>query len=102
MNEQDLIEDIQYLPGLGLSDHLCLEFSFRCYCQYYTSVNKPRFNLHSVDFTTMCQLISNVDWEDALNPFDLHNAWDYFSATFNDIVLKCIPLEVPRPKKIFI
>ena len=47
----------------------------------------------------MCQLISNVDWEDVLNPLDLHNAWDYFSATFDDIVLKCIPLEVPRPKK---
>ena len=47
----------------------------------------------------MCRLISNVDWEDPLYPLDLHNAWDYFSATFNDIVLKCIPLEVPRPKK---
>ena len=34
----------------------------------------------------MCQLISNVDWEDVLNPLDLHNAWDYFSTTFDDIV----------------
>ena len=36
----------------------------------------------------------------SIHRLDPYNAWDYFSATFNDIVvLKCIPLEVPRPKK---
>ena len=29
-NEKDFVEDIQYLPGLGLSDHVCL----KCYSLY--------------------------------------------------------------------
>ena len=44
-NERDFVEDVQYLPGLGLNDHVCLEFSFKCYCQY-SNVNKLRYNLH--------------------------------------------------------
>lgn len=45
-------------------------------------VNKPLYTLHSANFAKMRQLISNVDWEDTPN-----------------IILKCIPLEVTRPKK---
>ena len=26
-NEENMVNDLQYLPGLGLSDHVCLKFS---------------------------------------------------------------------------
>ena len=26
-----MINEIQYLPGLGYSDHVCLSFKFMCY-----------------------------------------------------------------------
>ena len=97
-NERDFVEDVHYLPGLSLSDHVCLEFSFKCYCQY-SNVNKLRYNLHSADFAKMCQLISNVDWEETLNPLNFSEAWHYFSTVFDDTVLECIPLEIPRLKK---
>ena len=58
-NEKDFVEDIQYLPGLGLSDHVCLEFSFECYSKYHP-VSKPRYNLHCADFSKMRRLISDV------------------------------------------
>ena len=100
-NEKDFVEDIQHLPGLGLSDHVCYEFSFKCYSEY-NPVSKSRYNLHCADFSKMRRLISDVDWESTLNHLDLQDAWDYFSSVFDDTVTKCIPLDLPRPKKIFI
>jgi len=47
----------------------------------------------------MRQLISDIDWENDLNPLHLQDAWHYFSTVFDDIVAKCIPLDLPRPKK---
>ena len=47
----------------------------------------------------MRQLISDVDWENILNPLDLQDAWHYFSTVFDDIVAKSIPLDLLRPKK---
>ena len=55
-NKKDFVEDLQYLPGLGLSDHVCLEFSFKCYTEY-NPVSKPKYNLYSADFLEMSQLI---------------------------------------------
>ena len=47
----------------------------------------------------MRQLISDVDWESILNPFDLQDAWHYFSTVFDDIIAKSIPLDLPHHKK---
>ena len=97
-NQKDFVEDIQYLPGLGLSDHVCLEFGFKCY-SLYNPVSIPKFNLRSADFPKMRQLISDVDWESILNPLDLQDAWHYFSTVFDDIIAKSIPLDLPHHKK---
>ena len=32
-NEENMINSITYKPGLGMSDHLQLEFSFNCYIE---------------------------------------------------------------------
>ena len=47
----------------------------------------------------MRQIISNVDWENILNPLDLHDAWHYFSTVFDNTVSKSIPLYLLHPKK---
>ena len=48
---------------VSISDHVCLQFGFKCYCQF-SYVNKLTYCLHSADFAKMHQSInSNVDWE---------------------------------------
>ena len=48
----------------------------------------------------MRQLISDIDWENILNPLDLQDAWHYFSTVFDDnIVAKSIPLYLLHSKK---
>ena len=47
----------------------------------------------------MCQITSDVDWENILNPLDLRDAWHYFSTIFDETVAKSIPLDLLRPRK---
>ena len=62
-------------------------------------VSKPRYNLHCADFPKMRRIISDVDWENILNPLDLHDAWHYFSTVFDKTVAKSIPLDLLHPRK---
>ena len=47
--EEHMINEILYQPGLGLSDHVCLNFNYSCYVE---KCNRPisRFNLYCADF----------------------------------------------------
>ena len=51
-NEPDMIPDIQYLPGLGLSDHLCIVFSI---CTYTPQLVEPpsRFCYHKGNYSSL-------------------------------------------------
>ena len=64
-----MISDIQHLPGLGLSDHVCLKFALTCYGTYIHD-NKPRYNLHQADFDRMRTLLEAIDWDDTLSSLD--------------------------------
>ena len=42
---------------------------------------------------------SHAQQNDILKLLNLHDAWHYFSTTFDSIIAECIPLDVLRPKK---
>ena len=46
-NEEGMITELSYLPGLGKSDHLLLEFCMMCYTRQLTS-HQERFNYHTL------------------------------------------------------
>ena len=60
-NEQTMINDIQYLPGLGCSDHVCLSFKFMCYSLQRPCESRPRYNLRHADFNKMRELLNEID-----------------------------------------
>ena len=91
-NEQTMIDEIQYLPGLGCSDHVCLSFKFMCYAVQEPGNNRPKYNLRHADFETMREILSHVDWHDSLTPLSIHEAWEFFTVHFNDTLGQCIPL----------
>jgi len=37
-NEENMVNNLQYLPGLGLSDHVCLRFDLTCYSKSLTYI----------------------------------------------------------------
>ena len=97
-NEEQMINEILYQPGLGLSDHVCLNFNYSCYVE---KCNRPisGFNLYCADFDQLNSLLSSVDWEEALRDLNINNAWKYFSSMFNTFIMECIPMSVPKRKK---
>ena len=68
-----LIKEVQYLPGLGCSDHVCLSLKFMCYGVLQApSNNRPKYNLRHKDFVTMYELLSYIDWHSNLTPLLVH------------------------------
>ena len=43
-NEEGMVSDIQYLPGIGHSDHVCIKFNLVCYRSVTNNVIKPKYN----------------------------------------------------------
>ena len=93
-----MINEILYQPGLGLSDHVCLNFDYSCYVE---KCNRPipRFNLYYANFDQLNNLLNSIEWEEALRDLDINNAWKYFSSMFNTFIMECIPMSVPKRKK---
>ena len=44
-NEADMINHIDYLPGLGNSDHVCIRFHLSCYSTIKPN-HTPRYNVN--------------------------------------------------------
>ena len=51
-NEEGMVSDTSYFPGLGSSYHICIRFKLNCYSE--RSEDKlPRLNLHKADYVKM-------------------------------------------------
>ena len=70
-NEEGMVDGIEYLPAIGSSDHVCLQFNLLCYSSY-SQVSRPKYNLYQANFDTMRQLLQEIDWDDNLSPLDIH------------------------------
>jgi len=44
-NEEDMVSDVSYLPGLGCSDHIRIRFNLNCFSEH-SKDKLPRLNLH--------------------------------------------------------
>ena len=95
-NKQDMMNDIQYLPGLGCSDHVCLSFKLKCYSSQRSC--KPRPNCVMRISTGCLNYLAIFDWHQNLTPLSTIEAWEYFTM-FNDILHQCIPLTNQCKKK---
>ena len=97
-NEEHMINEILYQPGLGLIDHVCLNFNHLCYVE---KCNRPipRFNLHYANFDQLYSLLISVEWKEVLRDLDINNVRKYFSSMFNTFTMECIPMSVPKRKK---
>ena len=65
-----MIDSIEYLPGIGASDHVWLQFNFICYSSPMPT-DRPKYNLHQADFNKMRELLQPIDWNDLLGDLDI-------------------------------
>ena len=97
-NEEDLISNLQYQPGLWKSDHLCLLFNINC-----CPVHQPRKitlpNYDRGNYVKMNQELIAVEWEKELSSKDFSEAWQHFSNYCDNLMKANIPQHRPSTKK---
>ena len=96
-NKKDMIQNIEYLPGIGISDHVCLLFTLQVYTTTVKS-SQPRVNYHKGDYSSMKRHLSEQDWSEMAN-MTCTEAWIYFQNIFQKAVSKHIPSSVPARDK---
>ena len=94
-NGQNMVSDLEYLPGLGSSDHVCLRFNLAC----YSTCSKVQLDLRSANFTKMCELLEAIDWHTCIDPLNTLQAWDFFAKHFESCLKECVPYKRPSNKK---
>ena len=97
-NEEEMINSVNILPALGLSDHVCLRFNYLCYCST-NPASKPHYNIHQANIVRMRQMLTVIEWEDLLSPLDIQSAYNEFALRLTSIINDCVPFETPRLRK---
>ena len=89
-----MINNVEYLPGIGSNDLVCRQFSLLCYSNY-SQVCRPKYNLNQANFDKIRQLLQDIYFE----PLRYHSFWQLFAYKFTHIVNECIPICIYRTKK---
>ena len=89
-NEKDMVTNLSYLPPLGNSDHVCIQFDVLCYSECKESDN-IRYNIRAADIDMMKMTLSEIDWTSILDPQDTNDAWLLFKSKFQEIIDKYVP-----------
>jgi len=87
-----MVTNVDILPALGFSDHVCLRFNYKYYCPT-TLTSSPRYNTHRADIVRMRQLLAAFNWEDLLSALDVQSAYDEFALSLTNIINDCVPLD---------
>ena len=88
-NEEGMIANLTYLPGIGLSDHICLMFDLRTYTEKMPDT--ARYRYHRGDYDGINQELNSIDWDSQLADKNTEESWAYFADTFNNSMRKFIP-----------
>ena len=96
-NEEGMINEIDYLAGLGNSDHVVLRFEVACY-SYIKETDVPRYDFRRADFSLLNSKLQDTDWM-AMQEINVNNSYEFFKHAVSLAVDDCIPRAKPRQKK---
>ncbi|XP_069139173.1 uncharacterized protein [Argopecten irradians] len=92
-NEEGMVENLEYNPSLGSSDHLVLAFDLIVYVDSNPKDNtKTRYNFHKGDYETIRQNLTNIQLQDIENCSNVSEAWEVFSQQLDREIRENIPL----------
>ena len=94
--EEGMINFLEHNPGLGESDHECLNFGLNCFKEKKESAPHP--NYYKADYETIIKRLERVNWT-----LELKSDFNQMYRKFLSILLKaiedCIPQKPRRSKK---
>lgn len=78
-NEMNMIEEIDYLPPLGKSDHLVLSFTLILYTDQKVRSGE-KFNFYKADYNTINDNLREIDWNSSIcQVLSTDKAWENFT-----------------------
>ena len=92
--EEGMVKNLEYLPGLGSSDHIIIQLQLACYSPHGDS-SEPRFNLHKGDYKLLNRLISQVNWTQC-DTMDAEGMYRFIKIKLSELSQACIPLAKPK------
>ena len=87
-NEDGMVTNIDHLSGIGLSDHICIQFTIQCYNEERREVIKPDYN--RADFASIRSRMGDVNWK-MLEKADVHEAWQLLNNILQDALKRYVP-----------
>ena len=96
-NEEGMVKNLEYYPGLGKSDHAIITFDVECYT-HHTCAPVSCLNLHRADFDHLNSLVRLADWEEMI-PKPVQERYNYWKKTVHDLTNRCIPPALPKAAK---
>ena len=88
-NEVGMINDLEYLPPIGASDHVCLVFKFICYTETKMAED-PRPNFFKGNYSAMKEDFNQTSWKD-VDSANIETFWENFLVTINSAIDKHVP-----------
>lgn len=99
-NEEGMVSEIEYLPGLGSSDHVSLHFVLNCGVgRSEETVNAASLNWHRADLELMRQRIIQADLVTKIRGKGVQQAWDTVESALSIIIAEGVPARRPSKKK---
>ena len=92
-----MVQNIDFHPGLGHSDHIIIMFDVECYT-HHTEATGGAPNLHRANFDLLKHLIKSADWEMAVDR-SVQKRYDHWKKTVNDLTNRYIPRAVSKTAK---
>ena len=89
-NEESMVSNLQYKPGLGKSDHLVLEFTYNCYIG--SSDPQPRNYFFKGNYRKISEKLEENSWEQDLQGTSLSEAWEILTEKLIQLVEENVPV----------
>ena len=80
-NEENMIESVNHMPGLGKSDHLQLEFTFNLYTETTQSL-VTKLNFFKGNYTGLSGELAHLNWLQEFNGCDLSASWENLQRSY--------------------
>ena len=91
-NEEGLVSNIEYLPPIGASDHLCLRAELNVYPDEIEE--EPRLNYHKGNYEKISEELDNFMWHEMMENKSAEEAFE----CFEDILSKLMKEHIPKSK----
>lgn len=89
-NEQGMIDSINFREPIGKSDHLVLDWEYRCYTQHGDS-QQMKYLYDKADYNGMRTALAAFDWEDLLQNGTTEEKWNIFERIVKSVADEYVP-----------